>query len=82
MRIPDPTEIINSRIERNIGDTDGDKCMCRGCGEMFDIDDMVTVSPSPDAPLACWECSGLADLPEEELERAFGAKAYSDSLEI
>lgn len=52
--IPDPVELMESRMERQIDlvDAQGTYPCCR-CGRRFDIDTMNCVSPDPSSPLEC-----------------------------
>ena len=54
MYIPDPTELLEQSIERQIDMVDNDgKYPCYYCGRRFLIEDMYPVNNRPDTPLQC-----------------------------
>ena len=54
MYIPDPTELMDMRMEDEFDKVDENNTYpCCRCGRRFDIDDMWPVSGSPDSPLEC-----------------------------
>ncbi len=54
MYIPDPTEIANTLIERQVDLVDEDMTYpCCICGRRFHIDDMFPVNGTPWSPLEC-----------------------------
>ena len=60
MYIPDPIEILQSRIENMIDQLDdlSNTYPCAVCEERKDISTMMTLTPAPDSPVACPECIG------------------------
>lgn len=61
--IPDPVELMNSRIEDNI-----DKAFsgvkpgyfkCAGCNEIFPENDVHAFTANPDSPAGCSKCTGF-----------------------
>lgn len=61
--IPDPVELMESRINR-IEDKFIDEFTCMECGNRYDYE-MTCVSPLGDGPIVCNECLGFD--PFEEL---------------
>jgi len=58
MYIPDPVEQMNARIERQINLVDADgNYPCYYCGAKVPVDDLITLSPDPDAPGMCIDCA-------------------------
>ena len=57
MRIPDPIERMNSRIESLI-DKYVDEYTCMECGTKVDYE-CICVSPIGDGPIVCVECLGF-----------------------
>lgn len=53
MYIPDPIEMMESRIERMADEYQPGVCM--GCGKKVDYE-LVCVSPAGDGPMVCAEC--------------------------
>lgn len=56
--IPDPIELMESRIERNIEEYVEGHCM--NCGDEVDYE-LIPVSASPDAPVVCLNCLSPED---------------------
>jgi len=57
MYIPDPVELMNDRIERQIDLVDENNTYpCCECGERKHIDEMLPVTPDPSSPGICGEC--------------------------
>lgn len=56
--IPDPLELMDLRIERQIDliDENG-KYPCFYCGRKFEVDEMISISVDPSSPLGC----GMSD---------------------
>ena len=63
--IPDPIELMESRIDRMI-DKYVDENTCMGCGKKVDYD-LLCPSPIGDGPALCVECLGFD--PFEEVEK-------------
>lgn len=57
MRIPDPIEQFNSRIEKYI-DRFIDENTCMNCGKEVDYE-LICPSPIGDGPALCAECAGI-----------------------
>lgn len=55
--IPDPIELMESRIERMM-DKFVDENTCMECGKKYDYE-MICVSPIGDGPAVCVECLGF-----------------------
>lgn len=55
-RIPDPVELMNTRIER-LADKFVDEYTCMGCGKKVDYE--LIGSPTGDGPALCVECAGI-----------------------
>jgi len=55
--IPDPLEIMDSNIERNIENYIEGHCM--GCGKNVGEDNLVLATPSPDSPAVCFKCASF-----------------------
>ena len=57
MKIPDPIELIDARIEKQIDsiDTRGEYPCCY-CGVRYPIDEMVPASADPSAAPMCYSC--------------------------
>lgn len=54
MHIPDPVELMESRMEREMDKVDAANTYpCVHCERRFDLDTMQAVSAAPDAPLEC-----------------------------
>ena len=52
--IPDPIELMESRIECEIDKVTSDgKYPCANCGDLFDVEEGICVSPMGDGPLVC-----------------------------
>lgn len=65
MYVPDPTEILESQMERQIDLVDeNDTYPCHYCGKRFDMNLMHPVSSSPATPLMCYDCL------DEEIDKA------------
>lgn len=62
MRIPDPIELSNSRIESLIDLYEEGVCM--NCGKKVDYE-LICMSPIGDGPAVCFECSGMPENPRE-----------------
>lgn len=57
MYIPDPIELMDMRIEREIDKIDLDgKYQCSYCSTMIELDDVICLSPMGDGPGICGEC--------------------------
>ena len=56
--IPDPIEIMNSRIDdmASMVDAEG-KYPCPSCGKMFQIEDGFPCDMRPDTDVVCPECA-------------------------
>ncbi len=61
MYIPDPIELMESRIERMIAEYEEGVCM--QCKKKVDHE-LICMSPMGDGPAVCEKCSGL-DIPNE-----------------
>ena len=61
--IPDPVELMESRMEREIDKIDADNNYpCMNCGEKFPVDQGICMSPLGDGPLVCsFKCAGFPD---------------------
>lgn len=59
-RIPDPTEIMNSRLER-LADEYIDDNTCMSCGKKVEYE-LYHMSPTGDGPSYCYECAGCPEL--------------------
>ncbi len=58
VRIPDPIEQGESRMERWFGDhVNGTRWLCDGCGKWRDTDDMHQATPNPYSQPICGECA-------------------------
>lgn len=57
MRIPDPIELMEARIERQI-DNFVDEYTCMGCGKKVNYA-LICLSPIGDGPALCAECAGI-----------------------
>lgn len=83
MRIPDPIELMESRIEAEIDKVDADGTyLCTGCDTRFPVDEMVCMSPMGDGPLACWDCSGFDDTRQTSQEKSSVGRETKHSLPI
>jgi hypothetical protein len=62
-RLLDPVELLERRINREIGKVDADGTYpCAHCGKRFPIEQMVCLSPMGDGPLVCdFDCNGEQD---------------------
>lgn len=57
MRIPDPIEQLESRIEREMNKVDAEGTYpCAQCGKRSPLETMGPVNGSPDSPLICGPC--------------------------
>ena len=61
MYIPDPIELMESRIER-LADEFVDEYTCMGCGKKVDYA-LYCMSPVGDGPALCAECAGIEEKP-------------------
>jgi hypothetical protein len=59
MYIPDPIELMESRIERMM-DAFVDEHTCMACGVTVDYE-LICMSPIGDGPAVCMACSGLTE---------------------
>lgn len=57
MYIPDPIELLESRIERHM-ENYIDEHTCMGCGTRVDYE-LICPSPLGDGPALCAECAGI-----------------------
>ena len=57
--IPDPIELLNSRIE-NYMDAYIDENTCMECGKKVDYE-LYCMSPLGDGPAVCFECTGITE---------------------
>ncbi len=58
--IPDPIDLVESRIERMVDEQAAalDGCfICPGCKKVFECEPIAT-SAAPDAAISCYECLG------------------------
>jgi len=55
--IPDPVELMSSRIEK-LADDYIDEYTCMGCKKKVDYE-LYCMSPLGDGPMVCFECSGI-----------------------
>ena len=53
MRIPDPTELLEMRMERMIDQYEEGCCM--DCGKKVGYE-LIQVSPDPCSPVVCYDC--------------------------
>ena len=58
--IPDPIELMESRIERLSAEFI-DENTCMGCKKEVDYD-LYCMSPTGDGPALCAECAGVVEL--------------------
>ncbi len=58
MYIPDPIERMESRIESqtDLVDSDGNYPCCY-CGKKTPVENLITISPRPDASGMCLDCA-------------------------
>jgi hypothetical protein len=66
MRIPDPIELLNSRIESYMDDYI-DENTCMECGKKVDYE-LLCPSPIGDGPALCVECLGFDPFESKELK--------------
>jgi len=57
MYIPDPTELLESRME-NLMDRYIDEYTCMGCHKKVDYE-LICNSPIGDGPALCVDCAGI-----------------------
>ena len=58
MKIPDPIELMDARIEKQIDMVDSNmEYPCCFCGVRHPIDEMLPVSADPSAPAMCYICA-------------------------
>lgn len=57
--IPDPIELMNSRIDR-LSDNFVDEYTCMACGKKVNYE-LICMSPIGDGPAVCFECSGMTE---------------------
>ncbi len=69
--IPDPIELMESRIEREIDKiTPEGKYPCAKCGDLIDPEEGICVSPIGDGPLVCsFACAGYPERDEKGREQ-------------
>lgn len=62
--IPDPIELMESRIESEIDKVVDGKYPCaNGCGVTFPVEEGICVSPMGDGPLVCsFTCAGWPEM--------------------
>ena len=54
MHIPDPVEMMEARMDREIARVDSDGTYpCVYCGRRFDLDTMQQISADPSSPAEC-----------------------------
>ena len=54
MYIPDPSELMEASMERQIDMVDENNTYpCCICGRRFDVDEMIPINENPDSPLEC-----------------------------
>ena len=58
--IPDPIELINSRVE-NLIDEYIDEKTCMQCKKKVNYE-LYCMSPTGDGPAVCYECSGIGEM--------------------
>lgn len=56
MEIPDPLELIESRIDRLASEYEEGKCM--NCGKIVAYE---LVCAAPDGPAMCYDCAGICE---------------------
>lgn len=64
MYIPDPVELMEARIDREIVKVTPDgNYPCANCGELIKVEEGICVSPMGDGPLVCsFKCAGWPDI--------------------
>ncbi len=56
--IPDPIELGEAKAEAWAKELFvGNKCRCIECKVLFELDELITLSPDPYAPPVCEECA-------------------------
>lgn len=71
--IPDPVEIMESNIERMIGEYVEGHCMA--CDKKVDYE-LLPVSGAPDAPVVCFECLNPESPESLSLKKSRHIKVY------
>ena len=79
MYAPDPIERMDARIDDMAHDMfsgvpDG-QARCPGCKKLFALNDLIPVSPHPDAAFVCFDCLSPEDqLAYEAFERSINER--------
>ena len=79
MHIPDPVELMEARMDREMAKVDvANTYPCVHCERRFAIDSMQAVSAAPDAPLECGrdDCAACCERRAEDAAAGAERPAY------